>query len=71
MSGREDEAVTVGLEGVTRVELERVIPECVGHGRRTQRQTGVAGIGFLYRVNGQESQGADTEFIKFGWRDGG
>src|SRR5271157_4626809 len=40
MSGRENKAVPVGPEGITRVELEQAIPERVGHGRRTQGRPG-------------------------------
>ena len=71
MSGRENEAVPVGPEGITRVELEQAIPECVGHGRRTQRQPGVPGLGLLHGVHGQEAQRVDTEFVQFGRSDGG
>ena len=71
MSGREHEAVPVGPEGITRVELEKAIPECVGHGRRTQGQTGVPGFGLLHGVHGQEAQGVDAEFVQFGRSDGG
>ena len=69
MSGREDEAVPVGPEGITRVELERAIPERVGHGRRTQGQTGVPGPGLLHGVHGQEAQGVDAEFVQLGRSD--
>ena len=71
MSGREDEAVPVGPEGIMRFELERAIPECVGHGRRTQRQTGVPGLGLLHGVHGQEAQRVDAEFVQLGRGDGG
>ena len=71
MSGRENEAVPVGPEGITRVELERAIPERVGHGRRTQRQAGVPGLGLLHGVHGQEAQGIDAEFVQLGRSDGG
>jgi hypothetical protein len=71
MSGREDEAVPVGPEGIMRVELERTIPERVGHGRRAQGQAGVPGLGLLHGVHGQEAQGVDAEFVQLGRRDRG
>ena len=71
MSGRENEAVPVGPEGIIRFEFERAIPESVGHGRRTQRQTGVPGLGLLHGVHGQEAQRVDTELVQFGRSDGG
>ncbi len=49
-----------------RVELEEAIPERVGHGRGTQWQTGVPGLGLLHGVNGQEAQGVDAEFVQLG-----
>jgi nucleotide-binding universal stress UspA family protein len=69
MSGRENEAVPVGPEGITRVELEKAIPECVGHGRRAQRQPGMPGVGLLHHVHGQEAERVDTEFVQFGRSD--
>ena len=71
MSGRENEAVPVGPEGITRVELEQAIPECVGHGRRAQRQPGMARVGLLHHVHGQETERVDTEFVQLGRSDGG
>jgi hypothetical protein len=71
MSGRENKAVAVRPDGITRVEFEKAIPERIGHGRRTQRQAGVTGLGFLHGVHGQEAQRVDTEFVQFGRSDGG
>ena len=64
MSGRENEAVAVGPKGITRIELERAIPECISHGRRAQGQPGMARVGLLHHVHGQETERVDTQLIQ-------
>jgi hypothetical protein len=66
MSGRENEAVAVGPKGITRVELERAIPECISHGRRAQGQPGMARVGLLHHVHSQETERVDTQLIQCG-----
>jgi hypothetical protein len=46
VSGRENEPVPVGPEGITRVELERAIPECIGHPAEPRGRPGCADLAF-------------------------
>ena len=60
-----------GQSGITRVKLEKAIPECVGHGRRTQGQPGMARFGLLHHVHRQETERVDAQLIQLGGSQGG
>jgi hypothetical protein len=53
---RQHEAVAIGPLRVGGVVLEEARPQDVGHGRRVERQAGVAAVGLLHHVHGQKAQ---------------
>ncbi len=75
MAGREDEAVAIRPFRILRVEVHELGEEDVGHGGGAERQTGVAGVGGLHRVDGEDAQGVDgfgfELSIERGGSDGG
>ena len=70
VSGRQHESVSVGPEGITRVELEKAIPKRVSHGRRPQGQARMTRLRLLHHVHGQEAERVDTDLIQCRWSDG-
>ena len=66
---RQDEAIAIGPAGIARVVAQELGPQHVGHRRGAHRQTGMAGVGFLHAVDGQEANGIDAELIEVGVGD--
>ena len=65
MSAGEDEAVAVEPVGVGGVVAEVAHPNRVGHGRTAHRQSGVAGVGFLDGIGGEETNSVEGAGEKF------
>lgn len=57
VAGGEHEAVAVEPVGVLGVEPEELVEEDVAKGRAAHGEAGVAGIGLLHGVHGQEPDG--------------
>src|ERR1019366_1083062 len=64
MSGRENEAIPIRPVGITRVELERSVPESVRHGCRPHWQAGMTRVGLLHHVHRQKAERVDTQLIQ-------
>ena len=62
--GREHEPIAVGPERVDRIVPQLLRPECVGHGRRAERQAGVAAVGLLHHVDRQETKRVDALLVE-------
>ena len=75
MAGRENEAVAIWPFWFSRIEVHELGEKDVGHGGGAERQTGMAGIGGLDRVDGEHAQGVDgfgfELAIERGGSDGG
>ena len=56
---RQHEPVPVHPRRVRRVVLHQLVKQQVGHGRAAQRRAGVAAIGLLHLVHGQQAQCVD------------
>ena len=63
VAGGEHEPVAVGPLGVGRVVLEVPAPERPRHRRRTHRHAGVAAVGGLHHVGGQEAERVDGQLV--------
>ena len=63
MAGGEHETIAVGPRGVRGVVLQESVPQCEGHGGSTHRRAGVAALGLLDGVYGEESHGVDAELV--------
>src|SRR5215212_11342240 len=59
VAGGENEAIPIGPFRILRVEVHELGEENVGHGSGAERQTGVARVCGLYRVDGEDTQGID------------
>ena len=59
MAGGENEAVAIRPFRILGVEVHELGEEDVGHGSGAERQTGVAGVCGLHRVDGEDAQGID------------
>ena len=59
----EDEAVAVDPLGVGGIVLHELVIEQVGDGRAAERGAGVAGVGLLNSVDGEEAEGVDGELV--------
>ncbi len=75
MAGREYEAVAIRPFRILRVEVHELGEKDVGHGGGAEWQTGMAGVGGLDRVDGEDAQGVDgfgfELAIERGGSDGG
>ena len=75
VAGGEDEAVAIRPVRILGIEVHELGQEDVGHGGGAERQTGVAGVGGLDRVDGEDAQGVDgfgfELSIERGGSDGG
>ena len=60
----EHEAVAIRPKRVLRVVLQLSVPERVSHRRSTERQAGMAAVGLLDHVDGQEAEGIDAKLIE-------
>ena len=61
---RQHEAVTVRPGGIGRVVAQMPREQRVGDARGAHGHAGVAGVGFLDAVDGQEADGVDTTFFE-------
>jgi len=64
VAGGEHEPVAVRPRRVGRVVAQMAGEEGVGHRRRAHRHAGVAGVGLLDAVDGQEADGLDTPLLE-------
>ena len=68
---RQHEAVAVGPLGVRRIVLHQLVVEQVGDGRAAQRRAGVAAVGLLHHIHGQQPQRIDGQLIERKTRETG
>ncbi len=66
MADRQHEAVTVRPVRVLRVIAEEAAPQRMANWSQGHRGTGVAGVGLLYRVHGQGTDGVDGQLVGVG-----
>ena len=66
MAGRQNESVAVRPAWIARVELQRSVPERVGHGCRPHGQPRMAGVGLLHHVDREKAERVDAQFIQCG-----
>ena len=59
----EDEAVAVDPLGVGGIVLHELVVEQVGDGCAAEGRAGVAGVGLLNGVDGEEAEGVDGELV--------
>jgi hypothetical protein len=64
VAGGQHEAVAVGPQRVGRMVLQEARPQHVGHRRGVERQAGVAAVGLLHHVDGQEAQRVDALLVE-------
>src|SRR5581483_12188912 len=64
---RKNKPIAVGPARLAGIVSEKTRPKHVGHGRRSHREPGMAGISLLDGVDRQESDGVDAEFIERAW----
>ena len=62
---RQDETVAVGPGGIAGVVLEEAVPEDVGHRRGAHRRAGMARLGPLDLIDGEEAHRVDAQLIEF------
>src|ERR1700710_1511472 len=60
----EDEAVAVDPFGVGRIVLHELVIEQVGDGGAGEGRAGMAGVGLLNSVDGEEAEGVDGELVE-------
>ena len=60
----EDEAVAVDPLGVGGIVLHELVIEEIGDGGAGERCAGVAGVGLLNSVDGEEAEGVDGELVE-------
>ena len=63
MSGRKHEAVAIGPRRVDGVVLEKLLPQHIGHRRRSKRQAWMPAVGLFHGVDRKESQRVDAQLI--------
>src|SRR5882724_1588266 len=64
MAVRQDKAIAIGPDWILRIEAEDAVPDCVyergeGHGR-----AGVSGLGLLYGIYRERTNGVDAQLIE-------
>ncbi len=64
VASRQDESVPIEPLRIGWIMLEKPGPQHIGHGRRAQRQTGMAAIGLLDGVHRQEANRVDRQLIQ-------
>ena len=64
VAGREDEPIAVGPVRIARVVRQELVPQGVGHVGGAHGQAGMARIGVLHRVSGEETNGIDGLTLK-------
>ena len=59
MAAREDEAVSILPLGMGGIKSQHPVPQLVSRGRQRHRGAGMAGLGLLDRVHGQDAEAVD------------
>jgi hypothetical protein len=65
MAVREDEAITIGPDGIIRIEAQDAIPDRIDQRSERHRRAGVSGFGLLHRVDRKCANGVDAKLIDF------
>ena len=63
VSGGKNEAVSIGPQWISRIVIQKIVPQLIHHGSETHRRTGMSRISLLHGVNGKSADGIDTELI--------
>ena len=60
----EDEPITIGPDGILRIEAHHAVPDRVDEGRERHRGAGVPRLGLLDRIDGERADGVDCQLVE-------
>ena len=63
---RKNEPIAIGPKRIVRIEAEEAGPQCIRHGGRAHRHSGMPGVGVLHGVYRKHAEGIDAQIVDIG-----